>query len=243
MAKFWVSIFLNQKDSTEIEIKDFFTLNHHEIGEVSSWLTTTWPASLDMTSSGTRTSSSAFLESSKKRWIFAPNKLPANRKSNITNVQHLPNSWQTHDTPLWQLTSLDFRPDNWEPNNNKTPKIDKPKHSFGLLSLLHNLKAQVRLEVQAQLDPNCVFDTWLLGNLWWYLWCVYLILAPGQTTHSSLLKFCISKLDLGFSTSDFPWSLWWFWFQIVVSQPIINHQMSAFLSIFLVDAAQCPSLG
>ena len=44
-----------------------------------------------------------------------------------------------------------------------------------------------------QLDPNWVVDTWLLGNLWWYLWCVDLILAPGQTTrpmthHSSLLK-------------------------------------------------------
>ena len=93
-----------------------------------------------------------------------------------------------------------------------------------------------------QLDPNCVFDTWLLGNLW-YLWCVYLILAPGQTTHSSLLKFCISKLDFGFSTSDFPWSSWWFCFQILVSQPIRNHQMPTCFSIFLVGAAQCPSLG
>ena len=92
--------FSEPKDSTEIEIytknKGFFTLNHHEIGEVSSWLTTTWPASLDMTSSGTRTSNVSLQcrwESFRNDGFLPPNKLPANQKSN----GQMSNTCQTHD--------------------------------------------------------------------------------------------------------------------------------------------------
>ena len=65
-----------------------------------------------------------------KRWIFCPKQTSSKSKIKWANVKHLPNSWQS----LWQWTSIDFRPDKWEPNNNKTPKIDKPKRSFGLAS-------------------------------------------------------------------------------------------------------------
>ena len=208
-------------------------------------------------------------------------------QTNLKSNGQMSNTCQTHDKP-WQWTSLDFRPDNWhqlatkqwQNTNNWQTKNQfwvQPLHLLGFIlsqrsilkklkipieyGLLHDLKAQVRLEVQdmgcpehsqapvhakihwprfhrhinvyysnpckpgtfmrfcrflkwlitTQLDPNCVFDTWLLGNLRWYLSCVYLILAPRQKMKEGCLQFRMSNIAVSdLHKNGSRWSVQWF---------------------------------
>ena len=58
----------------------------------------------------------------------------------------------------------------------------------------HEISRFVKWLIITQLDSNCVFDTWLLGNLWWYLRCVYLILAPREKMKEGCLQFRMSNI-------------------------------------------------